>query len=113
MNDELVQIIAALELAEKTILQAQAELAERDARIEALTAEVRRLDYSGIHTCHAECPRLPCAQRREIEALTVRAEAAEARNKVLEDRLRHIANYYPAGHRITELALEALGGEHA
>ena len=46
MNDELVQIIAALELAEKTILQAQAELAERDARIEALTAEVRRLDYS-------------------------------------------------------------------
>ena len=87
--------------------------AEATARIEALTAEVRRLDYSGIHTCHAECPRLPCAQRREIEALTVRAEAAEARNKVLEDRLRHIANYYPAGHRITELALEALGGEHA
>lgn len=38
MNDELEQIIAALELAEKTILQAQAELAERDDRIEALTA---------------------------------------------------------------------------
>ena len=39
-------------------------------RIEALTAEVRRLQYDGIHTCHAECPRLPCVQRREIEALT-------------------------------------------
>lgn len=39
-------------------------------RIEALTAEVQRLTYDGIHTCHAECPRLPCVQRREIEALT-------------------------------------------
>ena len=38
--------------------------------IERLTAEVQRLDYSTIHTCHAECPRLPCVQRREIEALT-------------------------------------------
>lgn len=46
-------------------------------RIEALTAEVRRLDYSTIHTCWDECPRLPCAQRREIEALT--AQLAEAR----------------------------------
>lgn len=47
-----------------------------------------------------------------IRKALVRAEAAEARVEVLEDRLRHIANYYPAGHRITELALEALGGEH-
>lgn len=46
-------------------------------RIEALTAEVRRLDYSTTHTCWDECPRLPCAQRREIEALT--AQLAEAR----------------------------------
>ena len=76
MTDELVQIIAALELAERTILQAQAELAERDDRIKALTAEVQRLDYSTIHTCHDQCPRLPCVQRREIEALT--AQLAEA-----------------------------------
>lgn len=48
---------------------------------------------------------------KTLEALA-RVEAAEARVKVLEDRLRHIANYYPAGHRITELALEALEDEH-
>jgi HAMP domain-containing protein len=37
--------------------------------IEALQAEVERLTYDGIHTCHDDCPRLPCVQRREIEAL--------------------------------------------
>ena len=45
--------------------------------IERLTAEVQRLDYNTTHTCWDECPRLPCAQRREIEALT--AQLAEAR----------------------------------
>ena len=45
-------------------------LDEAADRIEALTAEVQRLTYDGIHTCHAECPRLPCTLRREIEALT-------------------------------------------
>ena len=44
--------------------------AEATDRIEAAEAEVKRLTYNGIHTCHAECPRLPCVQRREIEALT-------------------------------------------
>lgn len=44
--------------------------------IERLTAEVRRLDYSTTHTCWNECPRLACAQRREIDALT--AQLAEA-----------------------------------
>ena len=120
MNDELVQIIAALELAEKTILQAQAELAERDARIEALTAEVRRLDYSTTHTCWDECPRLPCAQRREIEALTARAEAAEARNKVLEEALRVIrseaqrenGSWVHIKRCIAVQSAQALGGEH-
>lgn len=45
-------------------------------------------------------------------AATARAEAAEARVKVLEKSLRHIRGYYPEGHRITELARAALGGEH-
>ena len=29
---------------------------------------IERLSYNGIHTCHAGCKRLPCVQRREIEA---------------------------------------------
>jgi hypothetical protein len=29
-------------------------------RIEGLQAEVERLTFDGIHTCHADCPRLPC-----------------------------------------------------
>ena len=37
--------------------------------IEALTAEIERLTYDSIHTCHDNCPRLPCVQRREIEGL--------------------------------------------
>jgi hypothetical protein len=38
-------------------------------RIEALQAEIERLTFDGIHTCHDDCPRLPCVQRREIERL--------------------------------------------
>lgn len=64
------------------------ELADR---IEALTAEVRRLNYDGIHTCHAECPRLPCVQRREIEALTAVIASLRAENQRLERVLRSIA----------------------
>lgn len=45
------------------------------ASTEALRAEVQRLTYDGIHTCHDDCQRLPCVQRREIEAL--RAEIAQ------------------------------------
>ena len=76
MNDELVeQVRSKLDTGCETI---DAETADRLLdRIEALTAEVRRLDYSTIHTCWDECPRLPCAQRREIEALT--AQLTEAR----------------------------------
>ena len=45
--------------------------------IERLTAEVQRLDYSTTHTCWDECPRVACAQRREIDAL--RAKVVKAR----------------------------------
>lgn len=50
---------------------------ELRARAEAAEAKAQRLDYSTTHTCWDECPRVACAQRREIEAL--RAELAEAR----------------------------------
>lgn len=65
MDDDLVERLRALTAVDGC--QASREAADR---IEALTAEVQRLTYDGIHTCHADCPRLPCTLRREIEALT-------------------------------------------
>ena len=53
--------------------------------INALRAEVERLQADGIHSCHAECPRLACVQRREIERLTAERDG-------LIETLRHIAN---------------------
>ena len=53
--------------------QAEAEglcdLLNTTSQVDALRAEVERLSYDGIHTCHDDCPRLPCVQRREIERL--------------------------------------------
>jgi hypothetical protein len=48
--------------------------------IEALQAEIKRLTYDGIHTCHDDCPRLPCVQRREIERL--RADVRHLMNEL-------------------------------
>jgi hypothetical protein len=47
----------------------EAAITTAQAEAEALRAEVERLSYDGIHTCHDSCPRLPCVQRREIERL--------------------------------------------
>jgi HAMP domain-containing protein len=62
--------------------QAKANIAMREAAdaIEALQAEIERLTYDGIHTCHADCPRLPCVQRREIEGL--RADVRHLTNEL-------------------------------
>jgi hypothetical protein len=50
---------------------------------------IERLTYDSIHTCHDDCPRLPCVQRREIDAL--RAEVAELESwKVAEDAHHHL-----------------------
>ena len=69
--------------------------------IERLTAEVRRLDHSTTHTCWDECPRLACAQRREIEALT--AQLARARQEgwntaieAADEALKHVTPDDPA-----------------
>jgi hypothetical protein len=71
------------------------------AEIRSLRAEVQRLTYDGIHTCHDACPRLPCVQRREIEALT-------AENAKLRKALEYIVWYHGKGHRVTEIARAAL-----
>lgn len=46
--------------------------------VERLRAEVQRLDMAGTHSCHDDCQRLPCAQRREIERLRSELAAAKA-----------------------------------
>lgn len=43
--------------------------------IRSLRAQVERLFNDGIHTCHDQCPRFGCVQRREIESL--RAQVAQ------------------------------------
>ena len=86
MNDELVErlraasaamrshyAVGAVELIPTWTMDGAAD------EIERLTAEVKRLDHSTIHTCWDECPRLACVQRREIEALT--AKLAHARQE--------------------------------
>ena len=73
--------------AEALLCQRTNEYIEATARAEAAEAEVRRLDYSTTHTCWDECPRLPCAQRREIEVLT--AQLTEARESERAAAERH------------------------
>jgi len=53
---------------------------EASDAIAALQAEIERLTFDGIHTCHADCPRLPCVQRREIEGL--RADVRHLMNEL-------------------------------
>lgn len=69
MSDELEQIMAALVLAEKTILQAQAELTERDAAIERLTAQLAEAreseraamtEVNGLKDALAQVPEFIC-----------------------------------------------------
>lgn len=90
MDDDLVKILRE-QVKLTTWPDAQLAMEAAADRIEALTAEVRRLNYDGIHTCHAECPRLPCVQRREIEALTAVIASLRAENQRLERVLRSIA----------------------
>ena len=56
-------------------------------RIEALQAEVERLTYDGIHTCHGDCLRLPCVQRREIDALQAALAARDGEIEALHKRI--------------------------
>ena len=96
MNDELAKMFLIKRLRKQrpsgecvTVARLMDDAADE---IERLTAEVKRLDYSTTHTCWDECPRVPCAQRREIEALT--AQLARARqegwNAAIEAAAAHL-----------------------
>jgi len=59
--------------------------------IRSLRAQVERLFNDGIHTCHDQCPRFGCVQRREIESL--RAQVAQERAGIVRWlRTRHESN---------------------
>ena len=46
-----------------------AEIVRLELEIERLQKEVERRAYDGIHTCHDDCQRVACRQRRQIEQL--------------------------------------------
>lgn len=48
------------------------------AEVERLRGEVQRLDIAGTHSCHDDCPKLPCVQRRKIDRLKAELAAAKA-----------------------------------
>lgn len=50
-------------------IQRYARYLEAADEIDRLRAEVERLTVDGIHSCHDQCPRIACVQRREIERL--------------------------------------------
>ena len=54
---------------------------------EKLKKRVEELEASQIHTCHDDCQRLECAQRRKIEGL-------EAENKKMREALCYIKEYW-------------------
>lgn len=68
------------------------------AEVKRLRAEVQRLDIAGIHSCHDDCQKLPCVQRREIERLRAECDfhseackgliAELAEKKAENDKLR-------------------------
>lgn len=115
---------------ELTLLRSVADHLQLDCvaraadRIEALEAEVKRLNYAGIHTCWDECPRLPCVQRREIEALSTELAVSKLHAEYLiksgarlsteckalreaEKILRRIVARYQGGLVIDNLLIEA------
>jgi hypothetical protein len=65
---EMVQ--AVREQATNDRIEAQAaEIDRLAAENELLKKEVERRSYDGIHTCHDDCQRVACRQRREIAQL--------------------------------------------
>lgn len=57
--------------------QAADRIEAQAAEIRSLREQVEKLSNDGIHTCHDQCPRLACVQRREIESL--REQVAQER----------------------------------
>lgn len=95
--------------------------AEADAhkmRIAKLERENERLQLDGIHTCHNQCRRIACVQRREITDLESRlAIATEALEKYANPETHSMdgngfkwsGDYFD--YETAQAALEKIGGE--
>lgn len=65
-------------------------IAAQSAEIERLKAEIQRLDLNGVHTFSDTCDRLPCVQRREIEALKADLECSEKERVAIWNECRDL-----------------------
>lgn len=59
--------------------------AEQKKKLESLNEKLENAQSGGNHSCHENCPRLACVQRREIASLRSRIETLEReRNEAVE-----------------------------
>jgi uncharacterized protein YdcH (DUF465 family) len=56
-------------MADEALKVYKPELDAKDAEIERLREDLNNAQARGIHTCHDQCQRVECVQRREIERL--------------------------------------------
>lgn len=85
---------------------------EDSATILLLLDEIDRLSWSGVHTCHANCQKVPCVLRRERDAWKLKAEELSVRLKAVEKEIdkafkRDFTNNNPAIRELSQ-ALTAL-----
>jgi predicted RNase H-like nuclease (RuvC/YqgF family) len=84
-NDRIEAQAAEIERLRSIVLEGAsknaAEIVRLELEVEHLKKEVERRSYDGIHTCHDECQRVPCRQRREIEHLKKEAKRLEKEAK--------------------------------
>ena len=57
---------------------------------EKLQKRVDELEASKIHTCHDDCQRIECVQRRKIEELEVELQCAKAHAEVMEHKATRV-----------------------
>lgn len=71
MTDDLIDRLRGL----LHPLKMRMDMHAAEPAIREAADEIERLTTNGIHSCHHECPRLPCVQQREIERLTAERDA--------------------------------------
>ena len=60
--------------------QKQKQIWHLQSSLDSANERVKELETNRIHTCHDQCPKIECVQRRRIEEL-------EAENKKLREAL--------------------------
>jgi hypothetical protein len=78
LDEEMAAADARYADLEAIAVLASSELRDALDRIAELEAEVKRWETNSVHTCHEECPRIACVQRRRIAALEAERDAANS-----------------------------------